>query len=85
MGKWVAPVLTGIVFSKSLANKASFGLFNRDKPDDNPPPQVGDPAVQQAAAEAVVRRSRARGYASTILGSMAQQSGAPALKSTLGS
>jgi hypothetical protein len=49
-----------------------------------PPVKEEDKAVQEAAAEAARRRSRARGFRSTIL-SKSMPDGVPALQTTLGS
>ena len=68
-------------FVTSFANFQSFNLL-KAKPVNSPPAvTAGDAAVQQAAAEAVARKNRARGYESTILGSMQTSR----LKQTLGS
>jgi hypothetical protein len=49
-----------------------------------PPVKPEDRAVQEAVAEASRRRSRARGFRSTIL-SKSMPDGTPALQTTLGS
>lgn len=53
-------------------------------PAPAPPPKVEDKAVQEAAAEAARRRSRARGYRATILSEMVPQP-EPGRQTTLGS
>lgn len=50
----------------------------------NKPAKKSDPAVQQAIAEASRRRAAKRGYKSTILSSMFDESN-PTLKASLGS
>jgi len=52
-------------------------------PPPPPPPTEEDKAVQEASAEAARRRKLARGFRSTILGSITE--GQPALKETFGS
>lgn len=52
-------------------------------PDIPGAPNISDTEVQKAAAEEARRRKMGRGYRSTILGQMMQQSGS-ALKQTLG-
>lgn len=47
-----------------------------------PPPNLAERAIQDAAADAARRRQSARGFRSTILSNLMQQSG---LKTTLGS
>lgn len=72
-------------------------LFSSPKPPKAAPPVVPDPvtlappavketdkAVQEAVAEASRRRSKARGFRSTIL-SKAMPDGTPSLQTTLGS
>ena len=54
-------------------------------PEAKKPATVTDPAVQQAVSDAAQRRSRARGYRSTILSQTMLAPDAPALKQTLGS
>lgn len=52
------------------------GLFSKPKPPKiEPAPKVEDKAIQEAAAEALRRRQRAKGYRSTILSQMAQGQG----------
>jgi len=59
-------------------------LFSSPKlPKVSPAPLVEDKAIQEAAAEALRRRQMARGFRSTILSQMTQQT--PGLKTTLGS
>jgi len=54
-------------------------------PGAPPPPSAETPAVQQAVSEAAQRRSRSRGYRSTILSQQFMAPDAAALKTTLGS
>ena len=49
-----------------------------------PTPKVEDPAVQEAAAEALRRRRKGRGYRSTVLRNMTDSATAAKLE-TLGS
>jgi hypothetical protein len=49
-----------------------------------PPVKKEDKAVQEASAEAARRRSKARGFRSTLL-SKSMPDGVPALQTTLGS
>jgi len=63
---------------------AVANLFKAPKiPEAPPAPITSQPAVQQAASESAQRRSRARGYRSTILSQMMPEN-APALKDTFG-
>ena len=62
-----------------------FGGGAGSPPPPPPPPRLDDKAVQQALAEARMRRHRARGLQSTILSQQLMSPGAPALKDTLGS
>lgn len=62
------------------------GLFSSPKPPKvEPAPKIEDKAVQEAAAEAVRRRQRARGFRSTILSQQMMTQPAPGLQTTLGS
>ena len=63
------------------------GLFGGDSPTiirQEPTPKVEDPAVQEAAADALRRRRRGRGYRSTVLRNMTDSDTAAKLE-TLGS
>ena len=62
-----------------------MNLFSSPEPPKvRPAPQTGDKAVQEAAAEAARRRSRAKGFRSTILSKDFLGPEAPALKQLLG-
>ena len=57
-------------------------VFKTPRPPEAPPaPSTGSAAVQQASSEAAQRRSRARGFRSTILNQLVQGP----LKETVGS
>ena len=63
------------------------GLFSGDSPTvgrPEPTPKVEDSAVQEAAAEALRRRRRGRGYRNTVLRNMTDSATAAKLE-TLGS
>lgn len=88
----VAPyALAPFTGGSSLIGKAMGGvggLFGNalrtpDPPAAPPAPQVAIAPVQQVASETAQRRSRARGYRSTILSQMMPDS-SPALKNTFG-
>lgn len=60
-------------------------LVTMGNPDKPTPPVTPDaPAVQQAVSEAAARRSRARGFRSTILSQNFLSADNPALKPSLG-
>ena len=60
------------------------GLFSSPSPPSPPPaPSLQDKSVQEAAADAVRRRQRAKGFRSTILNDQFLQLGG--LKTTMGS
>ncbi len=66
--------------------KAGKRLLTGPTPPEAPKaPSVETAAVQQAAAEAAQRRSRARGNRSTILSQSFLSPDSPALKDTFGS
>jgi len=76
--------------SGGLAGRIGEGVQGAIYPDLTPPsspraPTTETKAVQQAAAEAAQRRSKARGFRSTILSKDFMASDAPALQQTLGS
>ncbi len=54
-------------------------------PEAKAPATAATPAVQQAVAEASARRSKARGFFSTILSQVQGAASAPSTKSTFGS
>ena len=64
-------------------------LFKTPTPPESPPPPTTDTkatdtkATQQAVAEATARRSKARGFQSTILSDLGSNVGGP--KTTIGS
>ena len=65
-------------------------IFEALMPDTTPPavtpaPSTETKAVQQAVAESAQRRSRARGFRSTILSKNLMEPNSPALQQTLGS
>lgn len=66
--------------------KAFGRLITAPSPPEAPPaPSTQTAAVQQVAGETAQRRSRARGFRSTILSTQLLDQNAPALKETFGS
>lgn len=63
-------------------------LFSKPKvPKPKPAPvapQIEDQAVQEAAADAMRRRQRARGFRSTILSNLMDSAASPGTQATLG-
>jgi hypothetical protein len=72
--------------SEGLRALTKNALKTPTPPEGQPPATTSDPAVQAAAAQGATRRSRARGYRSTILSQQFMQPVQPAgdLKTTIG-
>ncbi len=67
-------------------SKATKNLIKTPTPPEAvAPATTGDPAVQQVVAEGAARRSKAKGYRSTILSQNFLNPETAALKTTLGS
>jgi hypothetical protein len=85
---WVAAPFTGglSLLGTQAGQKFTKNLFRTPKPPEAPStPSTQTTAVQQAASEAAQRRSKARGFRSTILSQNFLAPDNPALKDTFGS
>jgi hypothetical protein len=87
MGSTAGRVGLGLVTGglSEVVRPLTKNLFKTPKPPEAPPVIGPDTlAVQQKAGETSRRRSRARGYRSTILSQQFMSPDAPALKETIG-
>lgn len=77
----------GVDLSKATKNliKIPTTPTTPTPPEAVAPATTGDPAVQQVVAEGTARRSKAKGYRSTILSQNFLSPDNAALKTTLGS
>ncbi len=84
-----APFTMGTSLALSKLNPLMGAFKNVMKtptpPEAKSPATASSPAVQQAVAEATARRSKARGFFSTILSQQGSAATAPSTKSTFGS